>query len=472
MWLRSASQERVALAVALAASLLLGGALARIGPAFAVFLAALPLGLAMILPGRHRALLAGAVLALTIPSWWEIGLPQANAYRVASVLALVPLLMGEWRLRLCLADVLVLAFLLDSLVSAVLQTAEPGIGSVLLYILMPAAFYLAARALPHRLHRRVVATAVAAITLGAVTVVAERVVGHVLFQDPQSYSWVPSNGGIFRPGGIYGSPPAASLALAIGVLLAGSLRGVARRGERAVLSASIATILLALVLTFERSAVIALAAGGVAYALLIGIDARAVLRYSVAAGFVILLAVLAYPQVKTSTALQNGVLRQGTLSARTSIWQEELPVVTSSKRTAAIGVGFATTILARTGGNVPPALATHPRLISTSIHNQYLLILLEQGGIGLAIFLMFLGSVTRLGVRFSLRTRDPFAAGLTASLVALLVLSLTTTPILDYSSWILSLLVIGLLVSYTTPADERPEPRLRPSMAGRVATPT
>ena len=94
------------------------------------------------------------------------------------------------------ADALLLAFLGDALASGLIQTAEPGVGAVILYILLPVGFYLAARALPERLHRRVAVTAVVAIAIGALTVIMERFAGHVLFRDAQSYSWVVGNGGV------------------------------------------------------------------------------------------------------------------------------------------------------------------------------------------------------------------------------------------------------------------------------------
>ncbi|MCA1656368.1 MAG: O-antigen ligase family protein [Actinobacteria bacterium] len=449
MSLRHPSLERIVFAAALAASLVLGAALVRVGAGLAVVPATLALAAALILPARYRGLLVGVVVALAVPSWWTVGTPQAAVFRVASVLALVPLVLGPWRVRFSVADGLVLAFVVDSLLSGFFQSSAPGVGQFALNLFVPLSFYVAARALPQRLQRRLVTAAVAAITVGAITVVVERFAGHPLFQDPQSYSWLPTTLGVFRPGGIYGSPPAASLALAVGLLLAVSLRASAATGKRKVaVSAATGVMLLAMVLTFERSGMLGLAVGALVYLLLCGIDARALLRYSIVAGLVVVAVIVAYPKVQANETFQKGVLRPGTLAGRTSIWQEELPIVGSSPGTATIGVGFGATVLVRAGDTVPPqALATHPRLISTSIHNQYLLILLEQGGIGLAIFLAFVAVVTRSGVRSGRRTHDRLTAGLTAAVVAVLVASLAMTPMLEYSSWILSLLLFGLLVS-------------------------
>ena len=253
----------------------------------------------------------------------------------------------------------------------------------------------------------------------------------------------------------------------IGLLLAASLLSAATRRQRLLLWVAAPVMLLALVLTFERTGMLALAAGAVVFMLLRGLKAGAVLKYGVLAGLVTVAAILAYPQVESTATFQNGVLRQGTLAARTSIWQEELPVVTSSPRTEAIGVGFGSTILARQGGIVPEALALHPRLISSSIHNQYLLILLEQGGLGLGLFVLFLTAAIWSGVRFAARTRDSLAAGMTACIVALCVASITTTPLLDRSSWILSLLVLGLLVARASQPFRVRQPR--PAPGGPVA---
>jgi O-antigen ligase len=457
---RLESAEKLALLGAPAGALILGVVLVHFGVALAIAAALLPLAVLVILPAQHRGLFAGVILALVLPTWWSLGAHPVFVYRVAALLAVLPLVLGTWRARFVAADLFLVAFVVDSLLSGFLQTAQPGVGSVVLELFLPLTFYAAARTVSRRLQRPLVWALLAGITIGAATVIAERLAGHALFQNAQSYNWAPTDGSVFRPGGVYGSPPAASLALAVGLLLAVSLKHRATGVIRAWLWVSMAMMLAALVLTFERTAMVGLAAGGLVYLFLLGLDARTLLKYAVVAAGVVVAVVIAYPSVQTNPTFQNGVLRPGTFAARTSIWHEELPVVWSSPKTAVFGIGFASTILARINTTTPPppAIAVDPRLVSTSIHNQYLLILLEQGSVGLAIFLLFLGSVAWLGIRLSMRTRDRLTSGLAGGIVVVLVMSFATTPMLDASSWILSLVLSGVVISRARPRTVSPRP--------------
>lgn len=451
------------MAIALPASLVLAAALVHSGPGPAVALVVLAFAAVVLIPHPYWGLWAAVVLTFALPTWWAVGTAQAGLFRVTSLLALLPLLIAPSRMRWRVPDVILLAFVTDAIVSAVLQTSAPHLSRFLINLFLPVAFYVAARAMPLRLHSRVLALATGAITVGAITVIAERLAGHVLFQNSLSYDWLASVGGVFRPGGIYGNPPAAGFAVVAGLLFNASLWGAATPRARLMLRGSTAVMLVALALTFERSAMIALAAGAVIFLLLTRRDARTLTRYGTAIGLITIVVVFAFPALSSNSTFQNGILRKtagNTWTARTQIWSQDLSVVTSSVPIAVRGVGFASATLVGQGGRVPPALAFSPLLWTNSIHSQYFLILLEQGIIGLVTFLAFVGLVARSGIRFTLKTGDRLAAGMVAFVAAFALQSVTSTPMLDTSSWILALLVLGLLVSRAGQVRAQPQHEL------------
>lgn len=464
--LRLSGQGGLAYVVAIAASLLVAATLVHNGLKMAAPLVALPLAAALLMPRPRWALFAGIALLLAIPNWYTLGTAQLALFRVAAVLVLVPVIMGAPKLRWRATDLILLVFVGDAIAGAFLQVAEPGVGRVVLNQFITVAFYVAGRALPVRLQPRVAAMAVAAITVGAVSVIVERFVGHVLFSNSQSYSWVSANGGIFRPGGFYGSPPSAALDCAIGLLLGLALLGRANSWQRVALAVSSTVMLTALVLTFERSGWIGFVVGVIVYWLLSRRDARRLLKYSIAVGLAVVVGVFAYPYFSSSSAVQNGVLRHGagnTLAAREAIWKEVFPVVTSNPQHALFGLGFGSTYLILSG-HVPRALESSPLLVDNGIHNQYLSILLEQGAVGLGLFLLLLASAAWPGIKFAIRRDDRLAAALVASVAAMMVAGLAGVAFYDQTNWPLSLLVLGLLVSRarSTPTELLPRTRAVP----------
>jgi len=285
------------------------------------------------------------------------------------------------------------------------------------------------------------------------TVIFEYLHGTVIFQDPTSYTWVPSATGLFRPGGVYGNPPAAGTALAIAILLGIPLISRARGSRRLALLSCELMLIVALFLTFERVAFIALAVGYVSYKLITLRDLRTALTYALVCASAVIAAVLLVPQLKSNETFENGIVRPGTFQSRVDIWYEEVPIVTANIKNALLGVGFGGTVVARSGGDPPNELAVVPDLVSQNIHNQYLLFLLELGLIGAVLFLAFMGALLWRGLRTAVSSQDDLTAALTASVLVYAVICLTSTPMLDPSSLILFMLVAGVLGARTIDLD-------------------
>ena len=234
---RSLTPNLIVLADARHARLaLVGGGLALISAyilvhrsaSLALALAALPL-LVWTLLRPSRGLGIGLVLTLAVPYWWSFG--GRHAYQYAAVLAAVSVLSAR-RLRLTLIDVALLTYTVVYLLGWILQYDHPETVHIALGEVIPLGFYLGARAIPHRRFTAFMTLTLFAGTVGALTVIYEFARGHPIFTDPTKYLWNTLPGGLFRPGGIFGSPPGAATILMYVLFfgLAGlrSLRGKAR----------------------------------------------------------------------------------------------------------------------------------------------------------------------------------------------------------------------------------------------------
>jgi hypothetical protein len=102
-------------------------------------------------------------------------------------------------------------------------------------------------------------------------------------------------------------------------------------------------------------------------------------------------------------------------------------------------------------------------------HNDFLRVGAELGLVGLGLFLWTLAAAGRCTWEFLSRTRDPRLAGLVGGLVAFLVTSLVSDPLMvrevSYVFWI----ALGLAVGHSAAAHEAPADREAPTpaVAGR-----
>jgi hypothetical protein len=426
----------VALAAALAFALVHGSP----GPAVAVAL--LPLTVWLV-TRSYGGLALGLILVLVLPYWYSLG-AHITILRAASFAAIITLLVNRritWR-RL---DLALLVFVLLLVADWLLQYRQPGAGSALVAELVPVGFYLGARALPPKHIRTVALIVVIAGALGGLTVIYEFMGGHVIFHDPTSYDWNASNDSIFRPGGIFGSPPAASTVMC-GVILFGIACMSTYRGKKRFL-VGLCTVIasVALVLTFTRAAMIAT---GLGIILLLWLTRSPLLRPLRVAWFVAVLAAIYFlliPGLQGNRTFQQGIERSGTLAAREGYWGVALPVATSNVHDFILGAGTGTLEAIRTAPNptVASRIATSPTLTGNSLHSQYMTTLFEQGAIGLAVLLALLIAGAVPSARIARARRDPIAAATAATILGMAVIMVVATVSIDAPAFMMLMLALG-----------------------------
>lgn len=400
-------------------------------------------------------LLAGLALVCVLPSWTTLGAAQVTVIRLAS-LAAAATLVGSRRGRTRPTDWALAAFLIVVLLGWLLQYREPGAGRTVSIELTPLGFYLGARALPKERIRALLVALVFAGAAGGLTVIFEYLQGHVVYLDPNIYKWNASTAFIFRPGGIFGSPPGAGAVLCATILLGLPCHRWARGGLKVAITACQLVATLALFLTFTRAPMIALGVGLLLYLWLVRsplLRPLPVLGFAIAATLAL---ALALPAVENSSAFQKGIERQGSLTTREGFWSIAWPVATSSPHTFIFGVGTAS--LEAPGlvptTRVPQILAESPQVIADSLHNQYLTILLENGLLGLVPFAAFLLLPFGHGARHARRGRDAVAAGATASVLAMGIVMTVGTTVLHGPTFAMLLTSAALAAGAGTSAEE------------------
>lgn len=407
-----------ALAVALAFALVHGGSAAAV-----VAIALLPPAV-WLLSRSYGGLALGLILILVLPYWHSLGVPHLTILRAAALAALVTLLVNR-KITFRRLDLALVVFVL-LLVADWLRYRQPGASSALVYMLVPVGFYIGARALPPRHIPTVVLIVVIAGALGGLTVIYEYMRGGVVFHNPTAYDWNATNDSIFRPGGVFGSPPAASSVMCCVVLFGIACMATFRGKKRllVVLCTLIASV--ALVLTFTRAAMIA---AGLGIILILWLIRSPLLRPLRVAWFVAALAAvyfLVLPSLEGNTTFQEGILRGGTLAAREGYWSVALPVATSNVHDFVLGFGTGTLEALRTAPNATVAsrIATSPTLTGNSLHSQYMTTLFEQGAVGLASLVVLLLAGIIPTARIARTTREPIVAATAATILAFAVIML------------------------------------------------
>lgn len=419
------------------------------GPAVALVLVLAPL-LVLALTRSYGGVALGLVLILTVPYWTTLGSAQIDVLRAASVAAATSLFWARG-LRPTLVDWALAAFVLVSVLAWLLEFQQPGAGRVLSTELTPIGFYLGARSIPGRRLGLVLMVAVVAGAVGGLTVIYEFVRGHVVFANPLSYDWVAAPGSIFRPGGIFGSPPAASTVLCFIVLFGLGCVAIQRGRLRLLALGCTAVASLALLLTFTRAAFVAVALGVI---LMLWLLRSPLLRPLRLAWFVALFATAYFvliPGLEGSATFQEGIVRPGTLTTRETYWATALPVSTESPRMFLFGVGTGALEAPRTSTGVAIAanVAERPQLTENSLHSQYITTLLEQGSVGLATVFLLLGAGVLPAGRRARAEGDPLAAAVAATIVAMGTVMTVDTAFLDSAGFALFMLALGLAAQMT-----------------------
>lgn len=449
------SQRRVTGGSVLA-SLILAYVLVRHSTTDALALALVP-GAVWVITRPYGGIALGIVLMLLLPAWQTFGSAQLDVARLASLCGASAILFARG-LRLRGPDLAVAAFVLAAFLSWQLSGNMSHAGRVLTVEFTPIGFYIGARALSRHGRDFALKCVFFAATGGALTVIYEYIRGAPVFLDPLQYQWNATDATLFRPGGIFGSPPAASTVLCFAILFGVATFVRAPKGWRPIWLACLAICTAGLILTFTRTAFIALAAGLILYLWLI----RSRLLRPLTVIWIVATVAVAYfglaPMLNTSSTLQEGILRGGTLSTRESYWQVAFPIITSDSSRLAFGVGSGSLEAPQQYSNVsvPAVLASRPQVVSNSLHSQYVTILVEQGIVGLLVVIAFLGSVCLPVIRTALQTRDRMVAAVAAGIVAILIVMATDTVFLVQPAFAMLMLSAGLAVGYAGRANAAP----------------
>ena len=399
---------------------------------------------------QENALIVGVLLMLSIPYWIGLGAEQATVARVAAVTALGTVILCSRKVQLNRVDAAVAVLVAAAVVAWQLGSHEPGSEKILLNFLLPVTFYLAARTIPLPKRDRVLWAILIGGAIGAATVIYEWLVHDPVFIDPDRYLWNTTSTTIFRPGGIFGSPPGAAAVLAMAVLAGLPLARRSRANLRLAVIAVLALMTIAVTLTFTRAGIVGLVAGSALYLWMTG--SRLFRPVPLVCSMLALTAVVfvAVPHVEQSPLFQQGIVRPGNFEQRQSFWELAIPITTGDAKSFVFGKGTGVTLAARAGGSTPADIATSPVLVELGTHNQYVLHLLEQGILGLGALLFWLGISIHMGLGVSRRLDDNAAAGATAALIAFSITLTLGNGLLHAPTFGLAALLSGLVATSTS----------------------
>ena len=388
----------------------------------------------------------GLALILTLPSWLTVGAAQGSIGRLASVAAASSLLINRRvHLRWHVADYALAALFAVIILGWILQYDATHSGRVVSDELTPIGFYIGARAVPRNRLSAVMAVVLFAGTIGALTVLYEGLRGYSIFISPTQYRW-DTPGTLFRPGGIFGSPPEASTALCIVFLFGLGALAELRGKVKAAAIVCLVICAFALISTFTRAPLIAAAVG---ILLFLWLTRSPLLRPMRVVWFgVVLVAIIliSLPRLEGNSTFQLGLVRPGTLAEREGYWQIALPIATDNAHNFIFGIGTAALETPQVSAAAPLAadLAIRPQSVEDSLHSEYVTTLVEQGVIGLVAVAFFFASALVPAARVARRDGDPCCAALAAGIVSVAIVMTVDTVFLDSVSFSLIMLTTGL----------------------------
>src|SRR5262249_34412878 len=236
-------------------------------------------------------------------------------------------------------DAGVVAFVLAALGSWALTDPSTRLLQATVNALLPLAFYAAARVIAPRPTLAVILLVCGAAA--SLTVFYEFAIAHhPVFSDPQKYLWSATSGTIFRPGGVFGSPPAAAAALSMTTLIGFAVVHRQPRSRQLLIVGLMLVGSTAVVLTFTRAGLLGLASGAFCYFVLSRPLPTTLVRLALGGLVVAVLVSAALPRLDANLTFREGVLRAGTFGARISYWHEAWPLIVDSPDHLVFGHGF------------------------------------------------------------------------------------------------------------------------------------
>lgn len=435
----------IVVAIGCMASLFIAYVLVHRSPVLAVaVVAALPVGWLLTLP--YGGVAVASVILFTLPYWLTVGSPQVSIIRIAAVLAALTAVIAR-RIKLRLIDFALLAYVVVVVLGWLLQYNEPHAGRIVSLELTPLGFYVGARAVPRERVPTIMFTCLIAGTLGALTLLYEVVLGHVVVVDPATYGTYSGGlGFVFRPAGIFGSPPTAATMLSFVILFGLGCVTVFAGRARILAWFCIGICSLALILTFTRGDLIGCGVGVLVFLWLCRPHLFRPLRVAWFCTLVAALTLVLLPKLESNATFQEGIVRPGTLASRQGFWEQALPIVTASTHNLVFGVGTATLEAPGLGSNAPifSTLAVAPVVTEVSLQNQYMTTLVEQGLVGLVALLAFLLSAIIPAARAARRSKSGIHAALAASLVSVMVVMFVNSVLVGAPLFAILLTAAGL----------------------------
>jgi O-antigen ligase len=462
---RFLSGSRVLVPAALA-SVVAGWLVARGHAPLIIAFAALALAAPFLLARPENGLLAGTVLVLLVPSSAALGSPQAGVVRVAVLLSFVGfcvlVVRGEAPpARFAVPDLFVAGLVIAAWASWFVRPHGPHTAQATLAAVLPAGFYLAGRRFGGVAWTLIAAAVLLATTAASVTVLYEFFVAHrPLFTSQSSYYWNANGQALFRPGGVFGSPPAAAATLAMSTLIGASLLATTRGAARRCVWICLGVSLAALVVTFTRASLIAVAVGFVLYLVVLRPPGLARLVY---AGIVLALlaGVFVLPRVTQTSWYQKGILRPGSLAVRESYWSAAWPVIVNSPQHFLVGHGINSLYRDPTAQDAlldpQPDITAVPTLATLSPHSQYVRTLVEEGLVGLILLVGWLGlSLLKTGraAWSAVGPRRAALAACAAAIASFLIDAYVADTLRETTCFALVALVSGVGVTLAQNPDE------------------
>lgn len=409
-----------------------------------------------------NGLFAGVTLILLVPYWYSKGGITVTQMTAALALggAMVAVLVERRTLRFTVVDYAVLGVLLAAVVDWYLREGNFAGARATANTVTPFAFYFAARLLtgPGRSARRLLWLVTAAGALASLTLMYEYAKGTALFINASTYLWNSGSGSIFRPGGVYGSPPAAVTVLAMVALVGIPLLSETTGRRRAGLFVCLALVIGGGFLTFTRAGWIGCGAGLLVYVCILKWRGGVQLpRWLPAVPVIGLLFLAALPALSQTSWFRFGVSRGQTFQFRKTYWSVSEQMITDSPVHLLFGRGLTslTAAVEPALGGVQASLAEIPGPLTRTTHNQYLQTLLEQGVVGLTLYLLWLVGTLALGLRRLRRlpvTESRIVAGLLGATISFVIASYADSSFREDNALVVVAVLTGLTVSMCSPA--------------------
>ncbi|MGO9961508.1 MAG: O-antigen ligase family protein [Solirubrobacteraceae bacterium] len=296
--------------------------------------------------------------------------------------------------------------------------------------------------------------------LASLTLLLEAVRGKVMFADPLRYQWGGNSTEIFRAGGIFGGSPAAGVILAALILMSAVM--LRSRSHRRLVRLALASMLLALFLTFARSGYVALIGGAFMLAVTLPYQHwRRALLLAFAISIPIF-AVVTSPgtlsSLETSKLISAGIIRSDTVADRFSFLKLAVPLLDDRTSHLLYGRGF--DAFEATGAEDAGMASSPVLIVRGGPHDDYIRAILEQGVIGLGLILIWLGGSVLIGLRTVRRLpvgsdRRLLVAGLTAATFSYMLASFFHDLQHDIPDLSIAALITAILVTVCSfPAPE------------------